>query len=178
MCTYIELSSMFIVSPTVTWNPNKGVLCPVPLEFITSHNMMSGGRPGPARNESAQWHTGIDKMETRLFQGAVCYWGTTSHDLLNGHMARMARLKMSSRRTRDAEQEINDLIAKLQSLLPETRRRGAGRASAAKLLKETCSYIRSLNREVDDLSGRLSELMETMDSNSVEAEIIRGLLHS
>ncbi|XP_074578440.1 transcription factor ILI5-like [Curcuma longa] len=85
---------------------------------------------------------------------------------------------MSSRRTRDAEQEINDLIAKLQSLLPETRRRGAGRASAAKLLKETCSYIRSLNREVDDLSGRLSALMETMDSNSVEAEIIRSLLHS
>ncbi|XP_074557395.1 transcription factor ILI4-like [Curcuma longa] len=85
---------------------------------------------------------------------------------------------MSSRRNRVSEEEINELISKLQSLLPETRRRGAGRASAAKLLKETCSYIRSLNREVDDLSDRLSALMATLDSNSAEAEIIRSLLPS
>ncbi|XP_042381704.1 transcription factor ILI5-like [Zingiber officinale] len=86
---------------------------------------------------------------------------------------------MSSRRNRVvSEEEINELISKLQSLLPETRRRGAGRASAAKLLKETCNYIRSLNREVDDLSDRLSALMETVDTNSAEAEIIRSLLRS
>jgi len=51
-------------------------------------------------------------------------------------------------------------------------------ASASKLLKETCSYIKSLHREVDDLSDRLSELMNTMDSNSAQAEIIRSLLRS
>ncbi|CAD5177110.1 transcription factor ILI5-like [Musa acuminata AAA Group] len=85
---------------------------------------------------------------------------------------------MSSRRSRVSEEEINELISKLQSLLPEARRRGGGRASAAKLLKETCNYIRSLNREVDDLSGRLSALMATMDNNSAEAEIIRSLLRS
>ncbi len=47
---------------------------------------------------------------------------------------------------------------------------------ATKLLKEMCSYIKSLHREVDDLSERLSELMATMDSNSPQADIIRSLL--
>jgi len=49
-------------------------------------------------------------------------------------------------------------------------------ASTTKLLKETCSYIKSLHREVDDLSDRLSDLMATMDQNSPGAEIIRSLL--
>ncbi|KAG6538918.1 hypothetical protein ZIOFF_004070 [Zingiber officinale] len=52
------------------------------------------------------------------------------------------------------------------------------RASSSKLLKETCSYIRSLQREVDDLSGRLAELMSTMDSDSPQAEIIRSIFRS
>ena len=51
-------------------------------------------------------------------------------------------------------------------------------ASTTKLLKETCSYIKSLHREVDDLSDRLSDLMSTMDSNSPGAEIIRSILRS
>ncbi|KAG0497654.1 hypothetical protein HPP92_002106 [Vanilla planifolia] len=85
---------------------------------------------------------------------------------------------MSSRRSRITEDEINELISKLQSLLPESRRRSAGRASASKLLKETCNYIKSLHQEVDDLSDRLSGLMATMDTNSVEAEIVRSLLRS
>lgn len=49
-------------------------------------------------------------------------------------------------------------------------------ASTTKLLKETCSYIKSLHREVDDLSDRLSDLMAGMDHNSPGAEIIRSLL--
>ncbi|URE39990.1 Transcription factor bHLH135 [Musa troglodytarum] len=98
---------------------------------------------------------------------------------------------MSSRRSRISEEEITELISKLQSLLPETRRRGASRvsprtlyhrtfnlASAAKVLKETCNYIKSLHREVDDLSGRLSELMATMDVDSAQAEIVRSLFRS
>lgn len=48
-------------------------------------------------------------------------------------------------------------------------------ASSAKLLKETCNYIKSLHREVDDLSDRLSEMMATMDMDSAQAEIIRSL---
>ncbi|KAI0495362.1 transcription factor ILI5 [Dendrobium catenatum] len=88
---------------------------------------------------------------------------------------------MSSRRGNSrsiTDDEINELISKLQSLLPESRRRNTTRASASKLLKETCSYIRSLHREVEDLSERLSELMASMDSNSAQAEIIRSLLRS
>ncbi|KAG2610665.1 transcription factor ILI4-like [Panicum virgatum] len=85
---------------------------------------------------------------------------------------------MSSRRSRASvsEEEINELIARLQTLLPSARRRGGSHASTTKLLKETCSYIKSLHREVDDLSDRLSDLMATMDHNSPAAEIIRSLL--
>ncbi|XP_066372329.1 transcription factor ILI4-like [Miscanthus floridulus] len=85
---------------------------------------------------------------------------------------------MSSRRSRASvsEEEINELISRLQTLLPSARRRGGRQASTTKLLKETCSYIKSLHREVDDLSDRLSDLMATMDHNSPGAEIIRSLL--
>ncbi|KAL6605908.1 hypothetical protein ACP70R_041561 [Stipagrostis hirtigluma subsp. patula] len=85
---------------------------------------------------------------------------------------------MSNRRSRASvsEEEIYELIARLQTLLPNARRRGSSQASTTKLLKETCSYIKSLHREVDDLSDRLSDLMATMDQNSPGAEIIRSLL--
>ncbi|KAG8059433.1 hypothetical protein GUJ93_ZPchr0002g26745 [Zizania palustris] len=88
---------------------------------------------------------------------------------------------MSSRRSSRgsiSEEEINELISKLQSLLPNARRRGSSQASTTKLLKETCNYIKSLHREVDDLSDRLSDLMSTMDHNSPGAEIIRSILRS
>ncbi|RRT59818.1 hypothetical protein B296_00002243 [Ensete ventricosum] len=93
---------------------------------------------------------------------------------------------MSSTRSRISEEEIKELISMLQSLLPETRHRrrrsssssSEPRASAAKLLKETCNYIKSLHREIDDLSDRLAELITTMDMNSAEAELVRSLLHS
>ncbi|KAJ4753436.1 Transcription factor ILI5 [Rhynchospora pubera] len=84
---------------------------------------------------------------------------------------------MSSRRRRITDGEINELITKLQSLLPEPRRRNTNRASASKLLKETCSYIKSLHREVEDLSDRLSDIIETMDGDSPQVEIIRSLLN-
>ncbi|KMZ69648.1 DNA binding protein [Zostera marina] len=74
------------------------------------------------------------------------------------------------------DEETNELIYKLQSLLPESRRRSTNRASTSKVLKETCIYIKNLHREVDDLSDRLSNLIESMDRNSAQAEIIRGLL--
>lgn len=91
---------------------------------------------------------------------------------------------MSGRRSRGSvtEEEITELISKLQSLLPTARRRGGGgssssqAASTTKMLKETCTYIKSLHREVDDLSDRLTDLMATMDHNSPAAEIIRSLL--
>jgi len=49
--------------------------------------------------------------------------------------------------------------------------------SASKVLQETCNYIRSLHREVSDLSERLSQLLTTIDADSAEAGIIRSLLN-
>ena len=47
---------------------------------------------------------------------------------------------------------------------------------SARVLQETCSYIRSLQREVDDLSDRLSELLATTDVSTAQAAVIRSLL--
>ncbi|KAI5562453.1 hypothetical protein POPTR_015G063300v4 [Populus trichocarpa] len=89
---------------------------------------------------------------------------------------------MSSRKSRSRQSgssrinddQILDLVTKLQQLLPETRNRRSEKVSAAKALQETCNYIKSLHREVDDLSERLSELLETTDTT--QAAIIRNLL--
>ncbi|KAK4402954.1 UNVERIFIED_CONTAM: Transcription factor PRE6 [Sesamum angustifolium] len=94
---------------------------------------------------------------------------------------------MSSRRSsrsrqsgaaRISDDQIADLVSKLQQLIPEIRnsRRRSDKVSASKVLQETCNYIRSLHREVDDLSDRLSELLDSTDSDSAQAAIIRSLL--
>ncbi|KAK4598457.1 hypothetical protein RGQ29_015780 [Quercus rubra] len=74
------------------------------------------------------------------------------------------------------DDQITDLISKLQQLIPEIRNRQSDKVSASKVLQETCNYIRSLHREVDDLSDRLSNLLATTDSDSAQAAIIRSLL--
>ncbi|URD86567.1 HLH [Musa troglodytarum] len=92
--------------------------------------------------------------------------------------------RMSSRRSRSrqmsssriTDEQINDLLTKLQAVLPEAHLRSTDRVSAAKVLQDTCNYIRSLHREVDDLSERLSELLANNDINSAQAAIIRSLL--
>ncbi|KAL5992148.1 Transcription factor ili6 [Asimina triloba] len=91
---------------------------------------------------------------------------------------------MSSRRSRSrqsssariTEEQINELVSKLQALLPEINNRNTDRVSAARVLQETCNYIRSLHQEVDGLSERLSELLATTETNSAQAAIIRSLL--
>ncbi|KAJ3673788.1 hypothetical protein LUZ60_005780 [Juncus effusus] len=91
---------------------------------------------------------------------------------------------MSGRRSRSrqsnssriSEDQITDLVSKLQTLLPEARPRSNDRVSAARVLQETCNYIKSLNREVDDLSERLSELLDTTNMTTSQAAIIRSLL--
>ncbi|CAL1357409.1 unnamed protein product [Linum trigynum] len=80
-----------------------------------------------------------------------------------------------------SDDQIIDLVSKLQRLVPEARsttssRRSRDRGSASNVLQETCSYIRELHREVDDLSERLSELLASTDSDSAQAAIIRSLL--
>ncbi|KAL1373300.1 hypothetical protein HN51_003289 [Arachis hypogaea] len=88
---------------------------------------------------------------------------------------------MSSRRSRQpsgssniSDDQIKDLVSKLQQLLPEIRHTRTDKVSSAKVLQETCNYIRSLHREVDDLSERLSELLATTDT--AQAALIRNLL--
>ncbi|KAE8724852.1 Transcription factor PRE4 [Hibiscus syriacus] len=90
---------------------------------------------------------------------------------------------MSSRRSRQSsagvsrisDDQIIELISKLRQFLPEIRDRRSNKVSASKVLQETCNYIRSLHREVDDLSERLSQLLATIDADSAEAAIIRSL---
>ncbi|KAB1199298.1 Transcription factor PRE3 [Morella rubra] len=88
--------------------------------------------------------------------------------------SRRSRSRQSGVNSRITEDQINDLVSKLQQLLPEIRERRSDKVSAAKVLQETCNYIRSLHREVDDLSGRLSELLATTDT--AQAALIRSLL--
>ncbi|RLM75703.1 hypothetical protein C2845_PM15G26040 [Panicum miliaceum] len=69
--------------------------------------------------------------------------------------ARRAGSSLSSSRS-ISEDQISELLSKLQALLPESQtRNGAHRGSAARVLQDTCSYIRSLHQEVDNLSETL-----------------------
>ncbi|CAL9155726.1 unnamed protein product [Musa hybrid cultivar] len=92
--------------------------------------------------------------------------------------SRRARSRQSTSSSRITDEQINDLVSKLQAVLPEARIHGclSMQVSAAKVLQETCNYIRSLHREVDDLSERLSELLATTEASSAQAAIIRSLL--
>ncbi|KAK9741154.1 hypothetical protein RND81_03G085500 [Saponaria officinalis] len=92
---------------------------------------------------------------------------------------------MSSRRSRQqsgssriiSDDQIVQLVSKLQQLVPELHHRRSDKVSASRVLQETCNYIRNLKREMDDLSDRLSQLLTTVDANSEEARIIRSLLN-
>ncbi|KAL5061569.1 hypothetical protein RYX36_023306 [Vicia faba] len=88
---------------------------------------------------------------------------------------RRSRSRQSGVSTEISDDQINDLITKLQQLIPELARR-SNKVSAAKVLQETCNYIKNLHREVGDLSDRLSQLLDTIDPNTPQAAIIRSLL--
>ncbi|XP_073147329.1 transcription factor PRE3-like [Henckelia pumila] len=90
--------------------------------------------------------------------------------------SRRSRSRHSSGSSRISDDQINELVSKLQQLLPEVQnpRSRLGKKSASKVLQETCNYIRSLHREVDDLSERLSELLANADTT--QAALIRNLL--
>ncbi|XP_059306721.1 transcription factor PRE3-like [Lycium ferocissimum] len=80
---------------------------------------------------------------------------------------------MSSRRrsnnSRFTQDEINDLVLKLQSLLPNSSssRCNSG-VPASKILEETCNYIRMLHSEVDDLSEKLSQILASVDTDTAD----------
>ncbi|KAK4350515.1 hypothetical protein RND71_029828 [Anisodus tanguticus] len=72
-----------------------------------------------------------------------------------------------SNNSRLTQEEINDLVLKLQSLLPNSSSSNS-RVPASKILEETCNYIRMLHSEVDDLSEKLSQLLSSVDTNTVD----------
>ncbi|KAK9669266.1 hypothetical protein RND81_13G120500 [Saponaria officinalis] len=81
-------------------------------------------------------------------------------------------------RKRD-EIEINELVFKLQALLPESNRRNLRRVTASEVVKEVISYIKKLSKEVDDLSGRLSEfLASTGNIDPINSDVLTNLLNT
>ncbi|KAG2301460.1 hypothetical protein Bca4012_059724 [Brassica carinata] len=87
------------------------------------------------------------------------------------------RSRQSSSALRISDDQMIDLVSQLSQLLPEIReRRRSDKVSASKVLEETCNYIRKLHREVDNLSERLSQLLDSVDEDSHEASVIRSLL--
>ncbi|KAL8044042.1 hypothetical protein ABFS82_08G021800 [Erythranthe guttata] len=92
-------------------------------------------------------------------------------------MSGRTRSRQSSGNNRITDDQIIDLVSKLHQLLPEIRsNRRSNKASANKVLQETCNYIRNLHKEVNDLSERLSQLLSSIDAESPEAAIIRSLI--
>ncbi|CAH1428382.1 unnamed protein product [Lactuca virosa] len=88
---------------------------------------------------------------------------------------------MSTRRTRATrnkkDDELHDLVSKLQALLPSSSSScNNTRVSASKVLEETCNYIKSLRRKGDKLGERLSELLDSMENNGVDVDILRDFL--
>ncbi|KAG6469405.1 hypothetical protein ZIOFF_074122 [Zingiber officinale] len=54
----------------------------------------------------------------------------------------------------------------------------SSRLKQTTLLKETCNYIKSLHKEVSELSGQLSELMAATDFNGAQAEVLQSIFRS
>ncbi|CAL9133731.1 unnamed protein product [Musa textilis] len=75
------------------------------------------------------------------------------------------------------DDHIMELMSKLQALLPDHRTRSSKRMSAAEVLQDSCSYIRTLHQQVDGLSERLARLLAMSGMNDAEVAAVRGLLH-
>ncbi|CAJ1797622.1 unnamed protein product [Sphenostylis stenocarpa] len=80
-----------------------------------------------------------------------------------------------SRASKFSQNEISDLVSRLQGLLPQLNQRPNSRQSASKILQETCCHIRRLQEEVEQLSERLSELMDSLDINEIDRQILQNL---
>ncbi|CAI9112211.1 OLC1v1012626C1 [Oldenlandia corymbosa var. corymbosa] len=95
-------------------------------------------------------------------------FGTTSESKIMS--SRSSRTSSGSR-----DDEISGLIFRLQRLLPNSSSRNK-RAHPSKTLEEVCNYIKKLNKDADDLSDRISQLLASGDINANDAETIRNLL--
>ncbi|KVH98783.1 hypothetical protein Ccrd_022991 [Cynara cardunculus var. scolymus] len=67
---------------------------------------------------------------------------------------------------RNKQDEVHDLVSRLQTLLPDSHSGCDKRkVPASKILKEACNYITSLQLDVDNLSEKLSQLMDYKENN-------------
>ncbi|KAG5035476.1 hypothetical protein AAZX31_04G156400 [Glycine max] len=85
----------------------------------------------------------------------------------------------NSRTSKFTESEINDLMLRLQALLPQLNQTSNSRASSVsvmKIMKETCSHITRLQKEVKDLGERLVQLMDSVDLSDIDEERFTRLL--
>ncbi|KAK4394450.1 Transcription factor ILI6 [Sesamum angolense] len=85
---------------------------------------------------------------------------------------------MSNKRGRDissrlTEDEINGLVLRLQELLPSD---SSSSCISIKDCKGDMQLHQELQKEVDDLSDRLSQLLASGDITALDADIIRRLL--
>ncbi|WJX81788.1 hypothetical protein P8452_64629 [Trifolium repens] len=74
------------------------------------------------------------------------------------------------------EKQINDLVSRLQLLLPQLNQINNSRQSTSKILQETLNHIRRLQKEVEDLSERLTQLMDSVDINDSDRRILENFL--
>ncbi|KAL4332509.1 hypothetical protein GQ457_07G002630 [Hibiscus cannabinus] len=78
---------------------------------------------------------------------------------------------MSSKRSSGRSNENEDFSLRLRELLSTNKKK---KRNAAKLLDETCNRIKKLNGEVDDLSNRISELLNSSEAeSSINANTLR-----
>uniref|UniRef100_A0A0E0MH04 BHLH domain-containing protein n=1 Tax=Oryza punctata TaxID=4537 RepID=A0A0E0MH04_ORYPU len=98
-------------------------------------------------------------------------------------MSSSRRSRTSSRLATAAptDEQIAELISKLQAVLPTRGGQANAKTSSAEVLQEACRYIRRLHREADALSERLAELLLLQPSdlaiNGADvSDLIRSLL--
>ncbi|KAL1368297.1 transcription factor ILI3-like [Arachis duranensis] len=90
---------------------------------------------------------------------------------------------MSGRRQRSSggseftENEINVLASRLQALLPQpSQQTRNSRVSVLEILKETCSHIKRLQKDVEDLSETLTGLLDSLHITDIDITLLQDLL--
>ncbi|KAI4319136.1 hypothetical protein MLD38_032772 [Melastoma candidum] len=88
---------------------------------------------------------------------------------------------MSSRRVfpcNPTQHEVNNLISKLLALLPQQR--SDQRVPSSEILKDTCDYIRKLQKEIEELAERLIPTIENAEASYAQdiEVLIRNVLQN
>ncbi|KAF7838444.1 Transcription factor bHLH135 [Senna tora] len=88
----------------------------------------------------------------------------------------MSSRRRSSIASKLTEDEINELVSRLKAVLPQLNQTTNSKVSISKMLKESCCHIKRLQKEVEELSERLSGLMESVNISEIDEQSLRNLL--